>query len=195
MVCGAFTRMPMVTPCAHLACLDCALARRTACPHCGGAYVMQCVDDPARRAHNPKPKWEVRGAPALAAAAGVAGARARWSLRPAPCTSGGTKRAVCCCSVLLAPGEMHTLRALRTHHRTHTHKTHTQVPLELIEWQPVYHQRGATGLGGGEWSANWEVTKSTKVGGPRVGAFLCSLHLLFACRMCSLAGSRPGERV
>lgn len=38
-----------------------------------------------------------------------------------------------------------------------------QVPLELIEWQPVYHQRGATGVSGGEWSANWEVTKSTKV--------------------------------
>jgi hypothetical protein len=38
-----------------------------------------------------------------------------------------------------------------------------QVPLELIEWQPVYHQRGAVGIGGGEWSANWEVTRSTKV--------------------------------
>jgi len=37
------------------------------------------------------------------------------------------------------------------------------VPLELIEWQPVYHQRGATGVSGGEWSANWEVTKSTKI--------------------------------
>lgn len=34
---------------------------------------------------------------------------------------------------------------------------HVQVPLELIEWQPVYHQTGATGLSGGQWSANWRV--------------------------------------
>lgn len=27
----------------------------------------------------------------------------------------------------------------------------------------MYHQRGATGLGGGNWSAAWQVTKSTKV--------------------------------
>jgi hypothetical protein len=39
------------------------------------------------------------------------------------------------------------------------------VPLELIEWQPVYHQAGATGVSGGEWSAKWEITKSTKVRG------------------------------
>ncbi|KAI8470158.1 MAG: SNF2 family N-terminal domain-containing protein [Monoraphidium minutum] len=96
-VCGSFTQQPMVTPCAHVACLDCASLRRTRCPlpGCGAAYTLQAVDDPARREHNPNPKWPV--------------------------------------------------------------------PLELIEWQPVYHQRGATGVSGGEWSANWEVTKSTKV--------------------------------
>jgi hypothetical protein len=33
-----------------------------------------------------------------------------------------------------------------------------QVPLELIEWQPVFHQVGATGLSGGQWSANWRVS-------------------------------------
>lgn len=33
----------------------------------------------------------------------------------------------------------------------------SQVPLDLIEWQPVYHQIGATGLSGGQWSANWRV--------------------------------------
>ena len=78
MVCGSFARMPMVTPCAHVACLDCALKSRRACPRCGGAYVMQPVDDPARRAHNPKPKWEVRAAPRRA------GVLALWAPRPPP---------------------------------------------------------------------------------------------------------------
>ncbi|KAF8062721.1 hypothetical protein HT031_004051 [Scenedesmus sp. PABB004] len=94
-VCGAATRLPMVTPCAHLLCTDCAAPSRTSCPVCGGRYRMQPTDDPARFKTNPLPKWEV--------------------------------------------------------------------PLELIEWQPVFHQRGATGLSGGQWSANWRVTRSTKV--------------------------------
>eukprot|EP00775_Hariotina_reticulata_P009277 gene9277-9442_t len=38
-----------------------------------------------------------------------------------------------------------------------------QVPLDMIEWQPVFHQRGATGVSGGHWSADWRITKSTKV--------------------------------
>ncbi len=33
--------------------------RRTQCPVCALPYVMQAVDDPARRTHNPNPKWEV----------------------------------------------------------------------------------------------------------------------------------------
>lgn len=37
---------------------------------------------------------------------------------------------------------------------------HPQVPLELIEWQPVYHQAGATGVSGGEWGANWRVSEA-----------------------------------
>lgn len=61
-VCDAFTRMPMVTPCAHTLCLDCAFQSRQHCPlgGCGEAYVMQPVDDLARRTFNTKPKWEVR---------------------------------------------------------------------------------------------------------------------------------------
>jgi hypothetical protein len=38
-----------------------------------------------------------------------------------------------------------------------------QVPLELIEWQPVFHQVGATGLSGGKWSDNWRVSGSGTV--------------------------------
>jgi hypothetical protein len=29
----------------------------------------------------------------------------------------------------------------------------------MIEWQPVFHQRGATGLSGGHWSADWRVSQ------------------------------------
>ena len=31
-VCGAFTRQPIVMPCAHLACLDCTAQQRKGCP-------------------------------------------------------------------------------------------------------------------------------------------------------------------
>jgi hypothetical protein len=36
------------------------------------------------------------------------------------------------------------------------------VPVEVIEWQPAIHQRGAAGLSGGAWQACWEVTQSSK---------------------------------
>lgn len=37
-----------------------------------------------------------------------------------------------------------------------------EVPMELIEWQPSYTQRGAVGIGGGAWSEDWAFTESTK---------------------------------
>lgn len=36
------------------------------------------------------------------------------------------------------------------------------VPIEVIEWQPSYAQRGAVGISGGEWNPNWEATQSSK---------------------------------
>ncbi|KAL0025980.1 hypothetical protein WJX77_010392 [Trebouxia sp. C0004] len=36
------------------------------------------------------------------------------------------------------------------------------VPMDVIEWQCSYTQKGALGLSGGTWSANWQITKSTK---------------------------------
>ncbi|KAL3136547.1 hypothetical protein ABBQ38_005794 [Trebouxia sp. C0009 RCD-2024] len=36
------------------------------------------------------------------------------------------------------------------------------VPMDVIEWQCSYTQKGAIGLSGGAWSANWQITKSTK---------------------------------
>ncbi|GLI71785.1 hypothetical protein VaNZ11_017130, partial [Volvox africanus] len=96
-ICSEFVRQPMVTPCGHLACLDCTASDRERCPlpSCRTPYVMQAVDDPARRKHNRSPKWPV--------------------------------------------------------------------PQELIEWQPVFHQSDAVGIGGGSWSANWQLTRSSKI--------------------------------
>lgn len=36
------------------------------------------------------------------------------------------------------------------------------VPMDVIEWQCSYTQKGAIGLSGGAWSANWQITKSSK---------------------------------
>lgn len=56
-------------------------------------------------------------------------------------------------ALLLQPGVAGCLLHLFARARCH----HTQVPLDVIEWQPVYHQAGATGLSGGAWSGNWQV--------------------------------------
>ncbi|GAX78477.1 hypothetical protein CEUSTIGMA_g5916.t1 [Chlamydomonas eustigma] len=95
-VCSSFTKLPVVTPCGHLACLDCTALHRKRCPlpSCRRPYLMQSVKDPGRQATNSNPQWAV--------------------------------------------------------------------PLHLIEWQPVYHQLGAQGVAGGEWSVKWEVTQSSK---------------------------------
>ncbi|KAK9807648.1 hypothetical protein WJX72_005276 [[Myrmecia] bisecta] len=95
-LCSAPSRLLIVTPCAHLLCVDCTIQTRLCCPlpSCQQAYRMQAVNEPERLATNPRPKWPV--------------------------------------------------------------------PFELIEWQPAYTQQGALGLSGGEWSANWQITKSTK---------------------------------
>ena len=47
-LCSAVTRIPFVTPCAHLLCVDCAAKDSRACSKCGTAFKQQPVDDPAR---------------------------------------------------------------------------------------------------------------------------------------------------
>lgn len=37
-----------------------------------------------------------------------------------------------------------------------------EVPIELIEWQCSYTQKGAVGLSGGYWSEDWQFADSTK---------------------------------
>lgn len=49
----------MVTPCAHLFCLDCIALDKQACPSCRKPYVMQSTSEPARLENNPNPKWDV----------------------------------------------------------------------------------------------------------------------------------------
>lgn len=38
------------------------------------------------------------------------------------------------------------------------------VPIELIEWQPAYTQKGAVGLDAGQWAPDWEDARTTKCG-------------------------------
>ena len=46
--CGADTRMPLVAPCAHLLCVDCAALSSEACCVCSAEYQQQAIDDPVR---------------------------------------------------------------------------------------------------------------------------------------------------
>lgn len=48
--CNADTRMPLVAPCAHLLCVDCAALSSEACCVCGAEYQQQAIDDPDRYA-------------------------------------------------------------------------------------------------------------------------------------------------
>lgn len=36
------------------------------------------------------------------------------------------------------------------------------VPIEVIEWQPSYVQKGAVGLDAGQWAPDWQVARTTK---------------------------------
>ncbi|KAL4420646.1 hypothetical protein ABPG75_010302 [Micractinium tetrahymenae] len=92
--CNAVVRVLLAAPCACLLCVDCASTDRERCACCATPYGMQAVDDPARKADNPSPKWPV--------------------------------------------------------------------PLELIEWQPAFAQRGAKGITEGFWQPEWQLTQSTK---------------------------------
>ncbi|MQL72389.1 hypothetical protein Taro_004765 [Colocasia esculenta] len=58
--CGDWCRLPVVTPCRHLLCLDCVALDSEGCtfPDCGNRYEMQCPELLARP-ENPNPKWPV----------------------------------------------------------------------------------------------------------------------------------------
>ena len=59
MHCGAIARLLVVSPCAHLFCLDCIALDKQACPSCRKPYIMQSVSEAARLETNPNPKWDV----------------------------------------------------------------------------------------------------------------------------------------
>ncbi|KAH7440483.1 hypothetical protein KP509_04G109900 [Ceratopteris richardii] len=58
--CGEWCRLPIITPCKHLLCLDCVAMDREKCtyPGCGNPYKMQSPED-LTRPENPNPKWPV----------------------------------------------------------------------------------------------------------------------------------------
>ncbi|XP_024013488.1 F-box protein At3g54460 isoform X2 [Eutrema salsugineum] len=58
--CGEWCRLPVITPCRHLLCLDCVALDSERCtfPGCGYLYEMQTPEMLARP-ENPNPKWPV----------------------------------------------------------------------------------------------------------------------------------------
>ncbi|KAI6670297.1 hypothetical protein NL676_005182 [Syzygium grande] len=56
--CEEWCRLPIITPCRHLLCLDCVALSSERCtvPGCGYSYEMQT---PEARPENPNPKWPV----------------------------------------------------------------------------------------------------------------------------------------
>ncbi|CAA6663532.1 unnamed protein product [Spirodela intermedia] len=58
--CGDWCRLPIITPCRHILCLDCVALNSEKCtfPGCGNPYEMQCPELLARP-ENPNPKWPV----------------------------------------------------------------------------------------------------------------------------------------
>ncbi|CAN8254579.1 unnamed protein product [Cochlearia groenlandica] len=58
--CGEWCRLPVITPCRHLLCLDCVSLDSERCtfPGCGYLYEMQTPEMMARP-ENPNPKWPV----------------------------------------------------------------------------------------------------------------------------------------
>ncbi|KAL8529229.1 hypothetical protein ACS0TY_006601 [Phlomoides rotata] len=60
MRCGEWCRLPVITPCRHLLCLDCVALDSEKCtfPGCGYLYEMQTPEELARP-ENPNPKWPV----------------------------------------------------------------------------------------------------------------------------------------
>lgn len=60
MRCQEWCRLPVVTPCRHLLCLDCVALNSESCtfPGCGNLYEMQ-TPEILTRPENPNPKWPV----------------------------------------------------------------------------------------------------------------------------------------
>ncbi|XP_066307949.1 F-box protein At3g54460-like isoform X2 [Miscanthus floridulus] len=58
--CRVWCRLPVITPCRHLLCLDCVALDSEKCtlPGCGNQYEMQSPETRARP-ENPNPKWPV----------------------------------------------------------------------------------------------------------------------------------------
>lgn len=58
--CDEWCRLPIITPCRHLLCLNCVAldSEKCALPECGNLYEMETPETLARP-ENPNPKWPV----------------------------------------------------------------------------------------------------------------------------------------
>ncbi|GJM91872.1 hypothetical protein PR202_ga08290 [Eleusine coracana subsp. coracana] len=59
--CKGWCRLPVITPCQHLLCLDCVAldCERCTLPGCGNHYEMQSPESRKKSTENPNPKWPV----------------------------------------------------------------------------------------------------------------------------------------
>lgn len=149
--CAAVVRVLCVAPCACLLCVDCASSQRTACPKCAQPYRMQV-------------RWLREGS--VCCGGGTCSAwrpRCPRAVLPFMCCLH-----VCCESLLTSclhdqPSGLTFATHCPTNRPPTLHQRSTQpvddpgrladnphpkweVPLELIEWQPAYTQRGGLQL-------------------------------------------------
>lgn len=59
--CNVWCRLPVITPCQHLLCLDCVALDSEKCtlPGCGNHYEMESPKSREKATENPNPKWPV----------------------------------------------------------------------------------------------------------------------------------------
>lgn len=59
--CNVWCRLPVITPCQHLLCLDCVALDSEKCtlPGCGNHYEMESPKTREKKPENPNPKWPV----------------------------------------------------------------------------------------------------------------------------------------
>lgn len=148
--CAQWVRNVIVTPCAHILCLDCVSSDSRACVvrDCRHAYKQELVSDPKRcgmPTHGLLLTWssKISQLPRLA--------------------SSHVSQLVVSCARPPSLGRQQLLYSLACRCRREDNlNPKWDVPVELIEWQPVSHQQGAAGADAGDWQPEWVSTTSSK---------------------------------
>ena len=158
-------RVVTVAPCAHLLCVNCAASERERCPACGVAYIMQA---------SPLGRGDARSRSAPCTW------RARPHGQPRPPPAAPFYR-----PPLHAPPPLSSTppQAVDDPERLRLNPAPKwPVPLELIEWQPAYVQRGEEGRGGCVGGVEGGRREGAKTSADRVRACtrgLCAPPLLW----------------